>query len=175
MLGAFRDTYHRQSKVSRRRGPRWSMCHRLGVCTLEQRGHMFEMRVEGYVGHRSPEAFFCWLQNLLFLSEDDREQGMGVNWGGVSHTNLHFTEISPAWRGCWGKGRTKAGLGGLEKGTQMHCLPRARIPPGTGVSSCPFYAPDSSRRGDLYLVIREGRLGQGVHIAQSFTSSKQWS
>lgn len=90
------------------------------------------MRVEGYVGHRSPEAFSAGFRTFIFyLSEDDREQRMGVNWGGVSHTNLHFTKISRVWRGRWSKVRTKAGLGGLEGGTQVHCLPGARIPPGT--------------------------------------------
>lgn len=51
---------------------------------------------------------------------------MGVNWDGVSHTDLHFTEITLVWRGCWRKGRMKAGLGGLEEGTKMHCLLCAR-------------------------------------------------
>lgn len=66
MVGAFRDTYHRQSKVSRRRSPRWGVCHCLGVCTLEQRGHVFEMRMEGYVGHRSLEAFSAGFRTFTF-------------------------------------------------------------------------------------------------------------
>ena len=45
------------------------------------------------MGHRSPDAFSAGLK-FLFSSRDDREQGMGVSWDGVSRTKLHLTEMT---------------------------------------------------------------------------------
>lgn len=51
---------------------------------------------------------------------------MGVNWGGVSHTDLHLTEITLVWRGLLEEGKSEGRAGGLEEGTKMHRLLCAR-------------------------------------------------
>lgn len=65
----------------------------------------------------------------------------------------------------------KAGLGGQEEGAQISHLPCAQ----EGCQAEGSLSGLTAAGGDYpYLVIRRGRLGQGLHIAQVLTSREQW-
>lgn len=129
VLRALRDAYQtvrRGVGVPTRQGVRQGRakvgCVSLfGGCALEQRGHVFGREAkdagEGHVGHGSP-GLFLPARKLYFPFEGDRERGTGVTWGGLSHSDLHFPEITQVWGSCGRKGGVKAGLGGLGEGTK---------------------------------------------------------
>lgn len=107
-------------------------------------------------------GLFCWAQKLYL-----RVKGMGVK--GVSITHKSAFHRAHSMESCGRKGGRKAGLGALERGTKMHCLPCARSGgQALGVSCSSCYSLAAAGGGYLYLVIRKDCLAR---LCKSLRSS----